>query len=198
MVVKFWTFCDGRGNDVANSNNWLLQIFKGVSSDYTLGTTTETMVILQKFNFSIMSVITFVSDNLNKEKIYKLQILIKIFQILMMRLMSSFQTKVIWLATSQPFSISECFHYLWRWNKNIPLTLSDISICLGLVSWVFSDHNSLLNVERCRFYLSIQPCLFLFSPPPTQCRAVRPQHPMTCRISDCWLISSWQLLDTET
>lgn len=48
LVVKFWTFCDGGGNDVANSNNWLLQIFKGVSSDYTLGTTTETMVILKK------------------------------------------------------------------------------------------------------------------------------------------------------
>ena len=45
-VVKFWTFYDGGGNDVANSNNWLLQIFEGVSSDYTLGTTTETMVIL--------------------------------------------------------------------------------------------------------------------------------------------------------
>ena len=48
LVVKFWTFYDGGGNDVANSNNWLLQIFKGVSSDYTLGTTNETMMVLKK------------------------------------------------------------------------------------------------------------------------------------------------------
>ena len=99
-----------------------------------------------------MSVITFMADSLEKK--FKLQIqkdelsYFDKFSDLNAEIDVKFLTKVIWLATSQPFSNSEClFHYfyLWRWIKNIHLTLFKILICLNVMN-IFVTFKTSVNI----------------------------------------------------